>query len=704
MTGRGAAEPDAAAASVTEALARRMLEDPAAFRRPGEARDRARDLARRERIAALGVLLSNAVQRAQEQSPLPVRPEAVQRALGAAWDDLAAAAAAAFLSNQYDRVFAEARARAVAAQQRAAETNTRFPDPGAVDQQWSALVGAAGEPKPDAAQSLAAWIAARLAPAAGPLFEEVARQVDDAGRRAAEDAVRQFACQTDAMARAAAPGDAVTAGDLEPLLLAAAAAAAAEARRDAAAAGRGLPVYPVFAAARRRASAEAARLEQDRLAAFARAHPARLAEADALREILRAPARHRRPADSAARLADTAMDAARDRLAAQYGGPARAAYLAERLRGDGPAARAWRAATAAAVAPVLPAARARAAERQLAPLADGLRPGRAAPDAVVARWHDQGCRGAATAADALARLREEGLPAEAPDLIEEAATQLVAQVDARVRMAGAALDGQLRLLRDLERERAAALERDVADARPVDRIVREWRGELATRWERAAPAGMPYRRLLTRADDQLNKTVRQLYDARRQDQAKTAAAAAADTRPAEPVPPRTDALDRGTTPPETDRDEDKDKQGGLSDDVLLRDADAVLNLGDRSPREGRGSLRLGDQELAAFQYDPAAAPAAADTIFAAIREPLTRLLDDHAAAWAKASGGWFLFRRPAPPELRLYVIVAGNEVRHRTSLLLRKQVGDLVGEWSAEHRKDRDPVALRWTVGLGQMP
>ncbi len=695
----GADGLDEESARLTEALARRMLAEPGAFRRADAAKTRARGVARELWRAGLGAALTNAVRAAQEQSPLPVRPGDVLGVLGADWDRLTAASADAFLSNRYDRLFADARTRAVSIQQREAERAIRYPEPGAVDAQWTALVNEAGEPAPNAEASLSAWITAQLARPAGALFDEVARRLDDAGRAAAAEAARQYARQTNALAGADLPGDARAADRIEPVLRAAVERAAGAARREAEAAGSVAPVYPAFSAALRRAGFEARRIEQERLVEFVgRSQAVRLAEDDAVEEMVRDPVRHHRAAESAERLVDVAMDKARDRLAAAYDGPARAAYFAEQLRGDGPAARAFRRLADTAVAAVLPAARARAAERQLAPLADGLNPARAAPDELVARWHDRGSRGAGTVDEALARLKEEGLEASVPALIVESAEQLVARVDARVRAACAALDGQLQIIRDLEREKAEALQRDVASGRPVDRIIREWRDALAARWAEAVPAGSPYTRVLARAEDQLEKTVRQLYDARRQERAR---AAAAESVPADPVPPRTDALERGTDPPETAQDEDRDKKGGLSDDLLLSGADVVLTLTDRSLREGLGALQIGDREAAAFTYDPAAAQAAADAIFEAVREPLTQAMADRGAGWGRASGGFLFFRRAKPPEFKIYVIVESHEVRHRTSLLLRKKVNDLLEEWSAANRPGREPVVLRWTVGLG---
>jgi hypothetical protein len=689
---------------LTDELSRRMLADAPAHRQAAQAKDQARSFVRSQRLAALGATLSNAVAAAQEQSPLPIQSGEVLQVLGSEWSEVVAGAADAFLSNHYDRVFADARLRAVAVQQREAEQRMSYPVSAAVDEKWSALVKEDGQPATNALDQLSGWLAAQAPKDQPAVFEEVERQQGEVGRRMAEEISHQYQRQLAAVAAACdrVPAAALEASQIEESLRGEARRAVEEAQRNATAAGRTVPEYPLFAASLRQVEREARRVEQQRLMASVEGWTDfDVTEGAVVKELEREPAKYRRAEESADRLAESATAAVRDRLAARHGGEKQAAHFADLLRGDQAAAARLRERVRAEVAKVLPAARARVAEWQLASLSDGLRLDRAFPDAVVAQWQDQGCRAVEKVDDALARLKEAGESAEAPKLIEEAATQVVARVGARVRAACEALGAQLQLVRALEKEKAEALQRDVVAARPVDKILREWRDELAARWSTAAGPESPYRKLLARTEDQLNKAVRQLYDAKQQEVAQATPVQATDSERKEPVPPQTTAVDKGSNPPEVDRDEDRDRKGGLGDETLLGSADVILNLTDTSLREARVVLKSADQELAAFGYDPAQAQAAADAIFAAVREPLARVLDERAAVWSRKSGGLFSFLRAEPPELKIYVIVESNEIRQRTSLLLRRRIKAQLDEWSAAHRPGQPPVALRWTVGLG---
>lgn len=727
-TGRLARPAPGDEAELVPGLARAMLEQPARHRRLDDSRAECLDtLARLQRERVEGVI-SQAVALARQQSPLPVSAEQVLAKAGAGAAQLAERALAGWKTNGVDRLLQEARRRAVDQQRGELDGQLQYPPADRLDTMLLELARVARDPS--ARLPRAAWdrVRERMArpPADGParaLFEENERYLQGASTRMAEAIRLQYEEQLAGLEAAAQrdrlPRAAITLPALAEHLHGGVERAVAGLSPES-----GAPRYGVLAVVRSNTVARAASLEEELLAGYVRGEAPAAVTVEQLAELVRArPDRYRAAAGS---LPDAVRELAADwipSLASGYAGragvPAAAPRVETVLQGGGAAGDAVRERVRAEAEAGWAEARARVAAEQVRAHFPGL-----ADDApLAAEQADRACDFLqpfpATFTGLVAALRGFAAgwiaPEQAP-LLEETEARVTERARLRVELACGAQERQLALLRQLETDRLPALERDVAADRPLRAILKEWSDELARRWtEPGGPGPAAYPDLLPRTLDLLNKTVRQLYDARRQEQAaerravaaRAGAEASADQVQAAPVEARPDEFQAQATatedpddqPPSPPAPEPKKRLGlGAVEYVWKTEPDAVLMVRDTRWRRAQVVLLDGAQnELSSASFRPDRTDDAADDIYAMIAPALTRALDARRAGWtAEASGG----EGEAGPSLKVFLLVQSREIRHLTSLKLRHLMQQQVDAWSEQNRPGQPPVNLVWIVGL----
>lgn len=725
-TGRLASPATGDESALTAGLTRAMLEQPDRHRRVGDSRKLCLDtLARVQRDRVLGVI-SQAVAAASQQAPLPVTDVQVLAKTGATADQLAQQAIAVWKTNGVDQLFTEARRQAVDHQRRELDRQLHYPAQVALDAWLAELCGTASDPA--ARMPREHW--GRLRDQLGQidqdgkphaLFEENERHRQDAALRMA-DAIRvQYEEQVGALDAAAKrdqlPPAAITSERLADHLKERVAKAVTELTPES-----GAPHYAVYAVVQSNGVASARSLEELLLADYVRTNAPMEITVPQLESMMLARSATFRQSKTSQPVAVQELAAARGpSVASAYAGAAPAdgvvARMSALLAADGPAGKQWRERVRTAVDAHWPEARNRVALTQVAEFFPGL--GREEP--LSAPQAERGCdllqpfpTQFASLVEALRAFDPAWVAWQSQPLIEETEARVATTARDRIELACGAVEKQLALVRQLETERLAGLEKDVAADRPFRNIVKDWSDDLLARWTQAGgPGPAAYPDLFPRTLDLLNKTVRQLYDARRQEQdseqrqvaARAGAEVTVDQTDDAPVEQRPDEFQSKSTDTET-----KDKQSqheapepaqlkgmGAIEYIWKTEPDAVLIVRDTRWRRAQVVLLDGtQQELASATFRPDRTDDAARDIYALIEPALTRALDERKTEWAALPTGV----DDPPPQLKIFLFVQSREIRHLTSLKLRHLMQQQVDAWSASQRPSASPVNLVWLVGL----
>ncbi len=686
-------------------------------------RDKSQELARAWRRASAENILQSAADEMRPYSPAPVTVADIKNALGAEWPALIETQTDAFIIKTFPAVFAEARHRAVALAVLEADRQLRYPAMPELDGKLAALL--AGRPPADRMgeaeySKLQAWLESRAGAGGGPMFEEVAQHVRAGGGRMRMEIRRQYEAQAATLdaAAAALPADIRRADAMTRDLAAALDRAAAKLEP-----ADGAPRYGIFQIVANHRDAAAADLETRRFQAFLRARtPAMITANDTAAVIQSDLAAHATASNSLALLQTEYLRALPPKIAGAYAGPAPAdaPYFLELCQQDE-----MRNTLANLVRDklqaILPDVRRELAGRQYAEHFAALDEPIPLNDACLTAILEQ--RGAPPDSldTALATMRQGGY-AGLPDpaglhLLDETAQKVMAAAAARVAGGYWAATEQLNLLAALEKNRMERLRQDVKNNRPVGDIAADWRKQLLTDWRKTVKkTGTPYAGLLANTERLLEKTVRQLYDSVSRDAESGAASASAaaagqpdegaveKARALELRPESTHDMAAGSESPEPAAADAG--AGGMQEQALgvftnknLKCPDGVLVLADIPDGGCEVALYTAAGRAAVARFPANDVNAAADAIFAAMQPELQKIISSSKSRW-DAANGFYIFRRRPAPEFRLYLVVESGAVRHRTSLLLRRRIEDMLGEWSAAEGFGVRPVSLDWKVGL----
>jgi hypothetical protein len=146
-TGRLASPTTDEASAIRDRLARAMLDQPERHRKANDSRRQCRDTLTRIQTERVVGLVSQAVVRAQQQSPLPVTSAQVMAKVGLSESKLAESALAAWTTNGgVESLFVDARNQAVGQQRRDMDAKLRYPDQGPLDAMLLDLCNVAGDP------------------------------------------------------------------------------------------------------------------------------------------------------------------------------------------------------------------------------------------------------------------------------------------------------------------------------------------------------------------------------------------------------------------------------------------------------------------------------------------------------------------------------------------------------------------------------
>lgn len=718
--------PDAQEAErivLVEYLAGAMQTNIAAHAALAASREKSQELARAWRRESAENILRAAAEEMRAYSPAPVAVADIKNALGAEWPALIESQADAFVKKTFPAVYAEARRRVVALAILEADQQLRYPAMPELDGKLAALMD--GRPPADRLgeaeySSLQDWLESRASAAGGPLFEEVAQHVRAAGGRMRMEIRRQYEaqCQTLDTAAAALPAD-VRRADAISRHLAEALDRAVTALEPA----DGAPRYGVFKIVASHRDAAAADLETRRFQIFLRERtPGLITSRDAAAAIQSDFAAHASLSNSLALLQAEYLRTLPKKIAEAYAAPAPAdvPYFLELCGRDEPR-RELSEIVRDQLQAILPDVRRGLADRQYAENFAALDERIPLNDACLAVILEQRGAPPANLDAALATMRQGGY-AGLPDpaglkLLDETAQKVLSAAAARIADGYWAATEQLNLLAALEKNRMERLRAEVKNNRPVGDITADWRKQLLADWRRTVKkTGTPYASLLVNTEKQLEKTVRQLYDSVSRDAESTAASASAAAA-AQPDEGAAEAARALELRPESTHDkaagsEPQDQSaadagaGGMQTEAMgvftnknLKCPDGVLVLADTPDGGCEVALFTAAGRAAGARFPANDVNAAAEAIFAAMQPELRTIMSSSKSRW-DAAGGFYIFRRRPVPEFRLYLVVESGAVRHRTSLLLRRRIEEMLTQWSAAEGLDARPISLDWKVGL----
>jgi len=716
----------AEAAKLNHFLAGRMLADLPAFRSFDAGREATAEVLDGWRREWFLQRVDEAVALASEQSPIPVSRERALDQAAPDWLERRDRAAAQFAILAVEAVYETAREAAIA-RRRAEILATRvYPGFEELDSRLLDLDKRRGDAPvpldPRVFEQLEEWLHGRTGEV-GPVFEEMDGFIRELGASIREEIAGQYRRQAELLVGRSAeegiPRELVT----RPMV-----GAFLHARLDEAVSAQPNarpPVYPVFTAIRNLADDVAARVELRRFERFLSDHTEWQPTADALRELLReALAEHVDPEKSAGRLTQHWAAAAGPQVAALYAQRAQAdeqseaqRYFEDRLSVAGGLRQLWTQQVRDAVDRLLPEIRSALADEQLAAYFPALHQDRPLPEIMVTHLYDRSERAVANfdAALELLGLDDRWRPPDAPmeTWIWETRQAVLERLHRQTGPAVDALGRQLSLVQEIETEWMDRLRAEVEDGTRVERVLSRWTAEWNRRWAaQAREVPEAWRNRFERTEDQLNKTVRQLYTTV-ETTVRTAETAAgretSDERESDqptgmemdPIDDPEQTLGEDEIPAEEGAGAGDEVEAGMAEELRAWRgvADGVLVFSDLP--DGRCRMVFGAPDGSgpmAVEFDPAAIEDSAGEIAKALSGILVRLLETTAAG-ERSGGRFFFFSRAREPELTMLFVVNSPEIRHQMSIEVRRRIEEAVGDWARE--TGQTAPRLQWQEDLG---
>lgn len=708
-------------------LSRAMVEQPGRHQNVNESRKQSLATLADVQYGRVMGIISQTLAQARQQSPLPVSEEQVLAKTGSHAKELSDQAMSAWKSNGVEKLFVEARQQAVLQQRRVLDGQLTYPNQDAVDTLLMEMCQGMKDPAARVPRETWNRVREQLAQPVGGkdrpvLLEENEKFVKDTTARMSEAIRLQYDGQVGVLDEASQhdqlPGAAITSEVLEKFLQERVEQAVTRLTPES-----GAPRYLVLAPVRSNVTARAIHLEETLLMDYVSNRAEVVVTVDQIESLVRAsPATYRENSTSRPVVIRELSAGLIPLVARSYAGHDGASGAVSRMEflmaEDRPAGSTLRKRVQKDVETAWSEARDRVARVQY----DAYFPGLDGDEPLTAEQAERGCdvlqpfpENFSDLVKSLRSFEPDWVLLEDQVIIEEAELMVAKAVRARVALACEAVENQLSLVREMEKEKMGALEKDVAAGRPFRNILKDWNDELAQRWSDIdGPGPAAYPELFPRAVDLLNKTVRQLYDARRQEQQqvqqgvseRAGAESSSDQVSAAPVDQRKDEFQSNATDQEPKDDnqsqpdppEPKKLEGmGAVEYVWKTDPDAVLIV--RDTRWKRAQVVLMDAEqqvLASATFRPDRIDDAAREIYALITPALTQALDDRKAGWSDAVTG----EGEPGPQLKIFLFIQSREIRHLTSLRLRHLMQQQVDAWSAANRPGLSVVNLVWIVGL----
>lgn len=288
--------------------------------------------------------------------------------------------------------------------------------------------------------------------------------------------------------------------------------------------------------------------------------------------------------------------------------------------------------------------------------------------------------------------------------LEETREFILASINQRAQQSVDVLKQQQHLLRLMEKSEMPELEQAVAEDTPVQKIIDQWRKKLTQQWVDTS-TDSEYPHLLQHTLNELNKTVRQLYDSQRSEAVETPTApppapvanieiqeAHQEETPSERKPEPT-----SEPPPEEAPPLEKTEQLAIL--AANKQAQGVLLLTDTETDQCRVQLLdLNGSEEGEF-FIPLLGSDSWENKKERLGKTLSPLLESQLETWTSARGGFLGLGSKPAPRLLLYIHADSRDVRYRAILQLRREMETFVNSWLQQQAPDLPPAEIIWIAG-----
>ena len=660
------------------------------------------------RMQELEKTVSDTLEWAKEQSPLPIERADVLKRAAKDWAQEAPAKAQQYAKQSMEQVYGKARELAAGEQLKRLRDNLSYPTKedlnGRLNQLFEERSKGLQPLSTDDFNALNDWFE-QLVGKTGPVFEELKRKVSEMSTDMRLEIAKQYQAQYEQIRlfvqKNQFPESLKTKEELQVVALQALNKNQGEDLQATP------PVYGVFEASEKLVERAAMHWEKNRFEKFLKSTDFWLPQKEKIEQAIRDDiANHVPPGKSLNLLNDKYLSAVQEMVAVKYGGEKWSQYFADSLKEGGALTKSLSQRLRDGIKKRSQEVRKQIAEEQLRTSFKNLFEGTFPKESQILWFYEKGKARVSNFPELLENIE---VPSELrSNLLEETKRMAVDLANKPLVPALNAFRKQFEILRVLEKEKLAQLKVQVVEGRAFPEILKDWQAGWNELWDKKKKeVEERWYPQFEHTGKELSKAVRQLYEGMINAvenntpeivQAPTEELGGdKDTSGSEAVPVENEK-------PETKEEEKKEEKaeggkqelsGGITDElkVFVGLADGVFAFADAP--NGKCRMLFGTPDgVGAFslEFDPQDVEGAASLISQGLQKPLGLVLDGNAKGGQGRIFNLFSTNEDNS-EIRMLFRVSSSKVRHQMSILVRQQVEAAIENWANE-TGEKQPVLL----------
>ena len=660
------------------------------------------------RMQELEKTVSDTLEWAKEQSPLPIERADVLKRAAKDWAQEAPAKAQQYAKQSMEQVYGKARELAAGEQLKRLRDNLSYPTKedlnGRLNQLFEERSKGLQPLSTDDFNALNDWFE-QLVGKTGPVFEELKRKVSEMSTDMCLEISKQYQAQYEQIRlfvqKNQFPESLKTKEELQVVALQALNKNQGEDLQATP------PVYGVFEASEKLVERAAMHWEKNRFENFLKSTDFWLPQKKKIEQAIRDDiANHVPPGKSLNLLTDKYLSAVQEMVAVKYGGEKWSQYFADSLKEGGALTKSLSQRLRDGIKKRSQEVRKQIAEEQLRTSFKNLFEGTFPKESQILWFYEKGKARVSNFPELLENIEvPSGLRS---NLLEETKRMAVDLANKPLVPALNAFRKQFEILRVLEKEKLAQLKVEVVEGRAFPEILKDWQAGWNELWDKKKKeVEERWYPQFEHTGKELSKAVRQLYEGMINAvgnntpeivQAPTEELGGdKDTSGSEAVPVENEK-------PETKEEEKKEEKaeggkqelsGGITDElkVFVGLADGVFAFADAP--NGKCRMLFGTPDgVGAFslEFDPQDVEGAASLISQGLQKPLGLVLDGNAKGGQGSIFNLFSTNEDNS-EIRMLFRVSSSKVRHQMSILVRQQVEAAIENWANE-TGEKQPVLL----------
>ena len=660
------------------------------------------------RMQELEKTVSETLEWAKEQSPLPIERADVLKRAAKDWAKEAPAKAQQYAKQSMQQVYGKARELAAGEQLKRLRDNLSYPTKEDLNGRLNKLFEENSKGlqplSTDDFNALNDWFE-QLVGKTGPIFEELSRKVSEMSTDMRLEIAKQYKAQYEQVRSLVQknefPVGLKTKDELKVVAL------QALNRNQSADMQAKPPVYGVFEASEKLVERAAVHWENKRFEKFLNSTDFWLPSNEQIEQAIRDDiVSHVPNGKSLNLLTEKYLSDALKLVATEYGGEKWSQYFTDSLKEGGALAKSLSQKLRDGIKKRSNEVRKKIAEEQLRTSLKILFDGSFPAESQISWFYEKGKARISGISELLQNI---GVSSELrTNLLDETKKKAIDQANERLVPALNALQQQIELVRFLEGEKLDQLKEEVAEGRAFPEILKDWQAGWNELWdEKKMEVDERWYPQFEQTGKELSKATRQLYEG-------MTSAVENNTLEVVKVPTEELGSDQDTSgseavpveneKPETKEEEKKEgkaeggKQelsGGITDElkVFVGLADGVFAFADAPG--GKCRMLFGTPNgvgAFAIEFDPQDVEGAAKLISQGLQKPLGLVLDGNAKGGQGRIFNLFSTNEDKS-EIRMLFRVSSSKVRHQMSILVRQQVESAIENWAKKTGKNQ-PVLL----------